>query len=1149
MAPSPALRFSAGWERMAENSHKRGRSFDSGLTFKNKDDDLVMFNEMQNQEKESFLLHTADDFEDSISKLRHFSDFKLSISIPTRGESSDLLYVEGDKNDYDWLLTPPDTPLFPSLDDEYPQPINLAPRGRARSQPITSRSMPSDKSYQTSHTSSSPYRLSPSPRSSGTLAQMRGRPSSVPQSCPPPSIRSATPTRRSSTPPNKQSTPAPRSSTPTLRRASTSSSIQSLNYGGRRPSSVKASHGNSASPKLRGWQMTIPGFTLEAPPNLLTSLSDRPMSHTRGSFSASQNGLESSRKIGWKSVSPSSSRSIISSHGQERNCFSSYSKCSMVSSGDDDEESLHSIRVGISRGSPARNDGPLAQNKTISYSKKSSRYSPTNSVPKRSFDSTIRLMDQCKTPQNMFRPLLSSVPATTFRPIFSRNSSLTTSSNASSEQGVFSVALDVEGELEPTDLPVGWERTEDSENHEEVFLFDKVDEIIEDTSHEVLSRKIQRHDEYFAEILSKKFDSKDIHNLTVHIGAETSNTTFNSRHFSDNLCDNHCDMDGPIMMAVCSKCNKEFEVLDMHANINLCQECAEVDRLRTTGRVLTCAPLTKNAGFLKDVGVGTAGKGLLNSEVPEFHEVDNIMGADCLPNICSIQLLDQRESELSDNYLDRLRDINVPRDCSISSPQLSNHAVKPSLKVDISEGTGISVLLLHRSGSSKWPILQGNTVSATNILCSEPFYSRENINSLRRSIERDSASAFSSVDLGSYMQIETSIQHQLCRNGETDNMRNDIDSNAQSTSIPFNLPMNCYESWFLKSECEQTISNSIECLGFDSLREVILVTEEHVDSLDQSNFNAMPSSVSSLVISENHISKHTQSCMTLSTSDSQIMDDLGNNDLPCSSVAEITCNEDCTSSIQAHEHPQNNSSIVRNIGGTDISGYSEMEEDYTVLNYTSQNDNLDAATKSFSIVTIDLPRSCSELEDCQPEYIPFHNPTYPEQSNGHSISQTFENDVSFSTSELSIVVHEHGNRGIIIERPRGHMSRSLTLEEATDTVLFCSSIIHDLTYRAATIGMEKELNLLPEAQASDPTMTNLAKSIPGLKESWKMSYKHTPRSHKFKRKRMESQTKSPCKEVENDVNVHEFTSSSIETPRKFDAKPPKLESKCNCTVM
>lgn len=37
------------------------------------------------------------------TRLRYFSDHKLGISIPpARGESSDLLNADGEKNDYDW---------------------------------------------------------------------------------------------------------------------------------------------------------------------------------------------------------------------------------------------------------------------------------------------------------------------------------------------------------------------------------------------------------------------------------------------------------------------------------------------------------------------------------------------------------------------------------------------------------------------------------------------------------------------------------------------------------------------------------------------------------------------------------------------------------------------------------------------------------------------------------------------------------------------------------------------------------------------------------------------------------------------------------------------------------------------------------------
>lgn len=38
------------------------------------------------------------------TKLKYFSDYKHGISIPARGESSDLLNAEGEKNDYDWSV-------------------------------------------------------------------------------------------------------------------------------------------------------------------------------------------------------------------------------------------------------------------------------------------------------------------------------------------------------------------------------------------------------------------------------------------------------------------------------------------------------------------------------------------------------------------------------------------------------------------------------------------------------------------------------------------------------------------------------------------------------------------------------------------------------------------------------------------------------------------------------------------------------------------------------------------------------------------------------------------------------------------------------------------------------------------------------------
>ena len=36
------------------------------------------------------------------ARLKYYSDFKLGINIPARGETSDLLKTDGEKNDYDW---------------------------------------------------------------------------------------------------------------------------------------------------------------------------------------------------------------------------------------------------------------------------------------------------------------------------------------------------------------------------------------------------------------------------------------------------------------------------------------------------------------------------------------------------------------------------------------------------------------------------------------------------------------------------------------------------------------------------------------------------------------------------------------------------------------------------------------------------------------------------------------------------------------------------------------------------------------------------------------------------------------------------------------------------------------------------------------
>lgn len=250
-----------------------------------------------------------------------------------------------------------------------------------------------ERSYKSRRGSASPGRLSSSPHSGNNTLQSRGMSSSTPNSSPTQVLRHATPTRRSS-PPTKPTTPAPRPSTPTPRRISTGSSSPALSLGIRGTSPVKTSRGNSASPKIR-WQTNIPVFSSEAPLNLRTSLADQPASYVRGSSPASKNSRDSTSKFGRQSMSPTPSRSSSYIHSHDRAQSSSHSKGSVVSSSDDDLDSLQSIPVGSLDRFGSRRDGSFSNSKSPSISKKSAKMVSPSSAPKRSFDSAIRQMVFC----------------------------------------------------------------------------------------------------------------------------------------------------------------------------------------------------------------------------------------------------------------------------------------------------------------------------------------------------------------------------------------------------------------------------------------------------------------------------------------------------------------------------------------------------------------------------------------------------------------------------------------------------------------------------------------------------------------------------------------------------------------------------------
>ncbi|RZC68441.1 hypothetical protein C5167_031683 [Papaver somniferum] len=571
MPPSPSWRCLPN-----EMNHKRGDTLDGGQFTKEKDDDLDLFNHLEMEEEDDFSLEPNDDLDESFStKLRHFSTSKPGTTIPVRGESIDLLSGEGDKHDYDWLLTPPGSPVSTSLDNE--ASLETSSRvGRPRGQPLsTSRSFRAEKGYRNHRSSASPHRLSPSP-----ISQARGRPSSASGGA---SRASSTPSSRAQTrspcyPRNKPSTP-PLESPPTT--------FQTTSLSLSRTSPAKTSRGGSPSPKFRAWQFDDPGFSLKTPPNLRTSIADRPTSYVRGSSPASRsgrglspsskssmgspstsrsergsspasrNGTDSSPRYWRQSMSPTASRSVSSLYSHDGDQSSPYSRCSMASSGDDDIGSLQSVSISSSSLS-IRKVGIFPHKKIPTFAKMVSRTPSPSFATEKSSYSALRKTDK-KTPQAKFRPLLLSAPNTTFsvekenssyqyHHMNSKNSSVVTSSDPSS------VHVDVI-DLYKDDHAECREET-NNDSHDEVNRMNEKVEIdihnpkIEGMTCEVSPCETEHLSHQKADVVSASISSSlNIENLECH-----KNET------------------------ICSKCGKKFyvEVLIEDKN-GICQDCNETD--------------------------------------------------------------------------------------------------------------------------------------------------------------------------------------------------------------------------------------------------------------------------------------------------------------------------------------------------------------------------------------------------------------------------------------------------------------------------------------------------------------------------------------------------------------------------------------------
>lgn len=430
-------------------------------------------------------------------------------------------------------------------------------------------------------------------------------------------------------------------------------------------------------------------------------------------------------------------------------------------------------------------------------------------------------MQDRKSPQNMFRQLLSSVPSTTLyagkansahRSLVSRNSSISSNSHTPFDR-VTTFALDTAGvDHNQDDMASETDKMSYPDLHEEVFAFDNIDALNENIKHELNEESV--------DILQKQNrGSRNVFGATeaedsvyyAHIDAEGNESSETSR-----VRDIISETGSFENTAICSQCGCCYQVISQaENNIQLCPECS-----RKTSLLRVILPETMLA-----VSEGSSViSAIMPKEEKSLSETSQLRDVSQLPQETDTGNLrfplgehDYEESETSCSELNLVHSQNssIPSslregyeqmpanqlemngsggDCKKHDDEFGDHQLyhyndRPNMNTDPTEGTGISVLL-KRSSSNKGPIVRARTFTATTISYDDLSLSRDSLNSIRSSTRPGSYSASPSTDFSSTRQTEFRIPRQLSGRKLDGDCGYDLRIKAPSTGSSFSITSN-----------------------------------------------------------------------------------------------------------------------------------------------------------------------------------------------------------------------------------------------------------------------------------------------------------------------------------------------------------------------